>query len=545
LGSECVKGTGQFLSFFSLLIFVKMSTSKMVLAPGGVSYALKLTQASSVGATGDSGDSIGESTRRLLTTVSGGSKAKPASSLLATKPTPSTFVSQGGGTAAPVTVPKPVYTPFASVGRKHGVRVENIPSISIESYVTEMARVVGAGSIVAASRANGGVIFFFSNMESVDRITAEGLSIDNNYLNVSSLDRTPVKIVLSNLPPYIPNGDILDKLSEFGSCAGPMKTIPLGIKIPALRHVQSFRREVSLLVKSPLPDSFVIEYAGKHHRVFINTNVVCYLCKERGHIRKRCPRNKDKPVSSGTVNVEKVSVDEDNVKSPEQQSVVPGGSAGEPTEDSLCEEARNVEATVHPISEQQAVVPGASTGDSTKDSLSEEDRTVSATLTTDAITEKPVSLVGSEASPQNGKRPASDVISKSDPKNKKPSESVSKVPPQTDSDNSTSVWDNPPSSSQASSIDDETMSNCSGVSDLSVDMDDEPIANEKDALTFCEFVEGVKHSKHLVDDLMKFQPGLTKTKLVNMLVRTRKRSGITAQFRLRLGKYISKVRVTK
>jgi hypothetical protein len=79
-------------------------------------------------------------------------------------------------------------------------------------------------------------------------------------------------------------------------------------------------------------------------------------------------------------------------------------------------------------------------------------------------------------------------------------------------------------SSQASSVDDETMSNCSEISDLSVDMDDESIANEKDALTFCEFVEGLKHSKHLVD-LLKFQSGLTKNKLVNMLVRTRKRSG--------------------
>jgi hypothetical protein len=47
--------------------------------------------------------------------------------------------------------------------------------------------------------------------------------------------------------------------------------------------------------------------------------------------------------------------------------------------------------------------------------LSEEDRNASAALTTDTITEKSVAQVGSEASPQNGKRPASDDISKPDP----------------------------------------------------------------------------------------------------------------------------------
>jgi hypothetical protein len=142
--------------------------------------------------TGETGDIFGEHTRRLLTTISGGSKGKPASSLHATKPTQSTSsVSQGSSTVVPAH--KPSYTPYPSVGRRHGVREENVPSIRIESYVTEMARVVGAGSIVAAFRANGGVIFFFSNIESVDIITADGLSIDYHYLNVSSLDRTPVK----------------------------------------------------------------------------------------------------------------------------------------------------------------------------------------------------------------------------------------------------------------------------------------------------------------------------------------------------------------
>jgi hypothetical protein len=506
-----------------------MATSEMVSAPGGVSYALKLTQAASVATTGDSGDKIGESTRRLLMSIGGGSKVKTASPLIGTK---TSSVSQGGSTAAPVTVPKPSYS-YTSVGRKHGVRVENAPSISIERYVTEMARVVGAGSIVAASRANGGVIFFFSNMESVDRSTAEGLVIDNHFLNVSSLDRTPVKIVLSNLPPYIPHGEIIDVLSEYGSPVGPMKTIPLGIKIPALRHVQSFRREISLLVKSPLPDSFLVEYAGKHHRVFINTNVVCYLCKERGHIRKRCPRNQDKPGPSGSA-VELSPPVSDNTGSSDSvvndKSVAPGGSAGESTEDSLAEKVQSVGATVQPIPEQLSVVPGESASDSTKDSLSEEDRDDS---------EKSVTQVGSEASPMSAKRPASDM-SAPEPKSKKPGVSVSG-----DSEELASMWDGVPKSSQSSSVDDETVSICSDISDFCVDMDDVSIADEKEALTFCDFVDGLKHSKHLVDDLLKFQPGLTKTKLTNMLVRTRKRSGITAQFKLRLAKYISKVRLSK
>ncbi len=50
----------------------------------------------------------------------------------------------------------------------------------------------------------------------------------------------------------------------FGKFASPFKTIPLGCKNTALKHVMSFRRQVAMFLKQPdLDVSFRDSYEGK------------------------------------------------------------------------------------------------------------------------------------------------------------------------------------------------------------------------------------------------------------------------------------------
>ncbi len=130
------------LFFFGPFLSIEMASSadNICLVPGGgvPTFASK----AAVGfqsASGVSGDGIGDSTRRLLSSLSG---RKPKSNVGPALPGSSGSGSTGG---APVTTTPPTLTarpwdaPFPGVGRRHGVRVQSLPSIGIESYVVEMA----------------------------------------------------------------------------------------------------------------------------------------------------------------------------------------------------------------------------------------------------------------------------------------------------------------------------------------------------------------------------------------------------------------------
>ena len=93
-------------------------------------------------------------------------------------------------------------------------------------------------------------------------------------------------------------------LIDIGQIVSQIKPIPLGIKNPALTHVKSFRRQVSILMKSPqdqIPAFFDVSFQRQNYRIFINDDVTSFKCKQHGHIQRKCLMNKtNKP--DNTVN---------------------------------------------------------------------------------------------------------------------------------------------------------------------------------------------------------------------------------------------------
>ena len=149
------------------------------------------------------------------------------------------------------------HKPFGFVSRKHGVKLKNIPSVSIEQYVVAIADIVKPENIVAASRMRSGVVVFLSNLDDVEELCSNGLSIGDEFVDVQCLVKIPKKVTLSNCPPFIPNDLLEDELMRYGRIISDIKPIALGIKIPALKHVKSFRRQVSLI---PHPNVILPEY---------------------------------------------------------------------------------------------------------------------------------------------------------------------------------------------------------------------------------------------------------------------------------------------
>ncbi|CAM5127743.1 unnamed protein product [Eretmochelys imbricata] len=181
--------------------------------------------------------------------------------------------------------------------RKHGVRCLLVPaSPHVETYVRAMARVVGPMAIVAASKMYGKVVFFLASEAAAQEAVEKGLAVGGVFVPLEPLDDLGVRLVLTSVPPFLPNAALLPALSTLGKPISVLSPLPLGCKDPALRHVLSFRRQVQLQLPPAARDgealegSFLIPYQGAHYRVHYSTGEArCYLCRAMGHVRRDCP----------------------------------------------------------------------------------------------------------------------------------------------------------------------------------------------------------------------------------------------------------------
>ncbi|TWW59269.1 Transposon TX1 uncharacterized 149 kDa protein ORF 2 [Takifugu flavidus] len=93
---------------------------------------------------------------------------------------------------------------------------------------------------------NTTVMVFMDSTDKADQLVEAGVVI-NGALPLSN----PVKkVVASNVPPFFKNDLLLRELSRHGRVVSPTRLIPLGCKSPLLRHVMSFRRQVSMVLNS-------------------------------------------------------------------------------------------------------------------------------------------------------------------------------------------------------------------------------------------------------------------------------------------------------
>ncbi|CAM4714431.1 unnamed protein product [Lepidochelys kempii] len=187
--------------------------------------------------------------------------------------------------------------PFPALTRKHGVRCLLVPaSPHVETYVQALAKVVGPTAIVAASKMYGKVVFFLASEDAAQEAVERGLTVGGVFVPLEPLEDLGVRLVLTSVPPFLPNAALLPALSTLGKFVSVISPLPLGCKDPTLRHIFSFRRQVQLLPPAGARDgealegSFLVPYEGARYRVFYSTGEArCYLCRSAGHVHRDCP----------------------------------------------------------------------------------------------------------------------------------------------------------------------------------------------------------------------------------------------------------------
>ncbi len=186
-----------------------------------------------------------------------------------------------------------VRTPSLSL--RHGIRCITQVGITVEDVLLDVAERVGHENIISASRMNKAVVVFLKEELLVNRLVESGIVVSGAFVIVQPLISPTVKVVISNVPPFIPDEDIQRELVRYGKFASGIKMVPLGCKHESLKHVLSFRRQVFMFLNAPtLNVSFRCVYEGKSYMLYANTGEMrCFECGAVGHVRLSCPQREE------------------------------------------------------------------------------------------------------------------------------------------------------------------------------------------------------------------------------------------------------------
>ena len=173
---------------------------------------------------------------------------------------------------------------------KHGVVVRIIDNTDNEDYLDAISSIVPTDNILAAGRMTKRFVCFFSKLNDVEKVVYQGIEVKGEHVNVDYYSKPAKKIVISNVPPCIPNEILRPIIARKGVIVGDIKPIPLSST--KYRHIQSLRRSVTVILDRPaenLADTVDICYEGQSHQIYLSTNQPrCFVCNEMGHISKYC-----------------------------------------------------------------------------------------------------------------------------------------------------------------------------------------------------------------------------------------------------------------
>uniref|UniRef100_A0A672N691 CCHC-type domain-containing protein n=1 Tax=Sinocyclocheilus grahami TaxID=75366 RepID=A0A672N691_SINGR len=149
------------------------------------------------------------------------------------------------------------------------------------------------------------------------------------FIPVLPLSNPSKKVILFNVPPFIPNDTLERILACYGKLMGPIKMIPLGIKNPQLKHIMSFRRQTYMILNAEFQNMEVavkLALNGKDYTIFITVDSMkCFTCRKQGHVRQSCPLNMEAEKETEQVNtvVENDAAESTDIRKPKLEKYFP------------------------------------------------------------------------------------------------------------------------------------------------------------------------------------------------------------------------------
>ncbi|KAK3537880.1 hypothetical protein QTP70_022160, partial [Hemibagrus guttatus] len=166
----------------------------------------------------------------------------------------------------------PEFKDTRAVAEELGLRCVPANGVTVEEVLLGIGKEIGYDSISSASHMNKVVVVFVKEESHVSHLTNVGIVVSGEFVLVSPLIAPTVRVTVSNVPPFIPNGEIERGLTCYGKLASAIRTVPLGCKNGALKHVMSFRRHVFMFLNEQELDVwFRVGYEGRTYMVYAST----------------------------------------------------------------------------------------------------------------------------------------------------------------------------------------------------------------------------------------------------------------------------------
>ncbi|TWW61838.1 Transposon TX1 uncharacterized 82 kDa protein ORF 1 [Takifugu flavidus] len=167
---------------------------------------------------------------------------------------------------------------------RHGVKLSPPAGVSVEECVLAVGEILGHGGVKSASRMNSMVVVFVDSTDKADELLVAGVVVNGELTPVFSL--SPVKkVIVSNVPPFLKNDLLLRELSRHGRVVSPMSYSSCS-KSPLLRHVVSFRRQVSMVLndnKEELKLTLRFRVDEFDYTVYVTTDSLKCFAQRRAH----------------------------------------------------------------------------------------------------------------------------------------------------------------------------------------------------------------------------------------------------------------------
>ncbi len=187
----------------------------------------------------------------------------------------------------------PQRTSLESLTRRHGIRVMPAERCSVEDCVLAVADVIGHDCILSASRMNSAIVMFLSNIDKVNKVVETGITVNDSLTPVMPLVQPAKRIVLSNVPPFIKDEAIERELSRHGKFVSKIRKMSLSCKLPQLKHVVSFRRQVHMILNNQNEElnlSMKFRIEDFDYVIFVTSeSMKCFICGQEGHVIRTCP----------------------------------------------------------------------------------------------------------------------------------------------------------------------------------------------------------------------------------------------------------------
>lgn len=194
--------------------------------------------------------------------------------------------------------------------------------LKLADYIVAIGNIVQPKNIQFASRiSNDRVCIYLSDIQHVNKLVDDTkvIKIGDHNLNIRRLITPARRIILSNVCPSVPHYVVERALRGLGiEPLSPITFLRATFIGNEYSHVMSFRRQLYIKPDNnlQLPPSMLLNFEDTPYRIFIcYDEIVCFLCKDKGHIAKQCPKSEQLQTQESQTDMNQEHTESDNADS--------------------------------------------------------------------------------------------------------------------------------------------------------------------------------------------------------------------------------------